>query len=363
MRILIPTFDAGGNMPPMLAIARELVDRGHEVTVLLEPHQTAPGLATRPYVTPFRPRRPRTQLGAAIGLSRVFADRRLATEIVELARREKADAVVVDCLLVATVNALAAAGIRTISVVHTPWSFIHDAARGPFGMIIRLLGGGDAAASLDAPEAVLATAAREFDSDAPVAAHVHHIGPVDHLPRPGARPTGAPLVVISLSTTPNPGQERTLQAIADALADLPVRALLSGGGLVDPAALRLPPNVEAASWIDHDAVLPTAALLVGHGGHGTTVRALAAGVPVLALPVNPLGDQPGIAKALERLGVGARLPRSASPTRIRRDIERLLGDDGMRQRVAAFGARLHAARDLWSAADVIEGETADATPR
>ncbi|WP_191282321.1 glycosyltransferase [Pseudolysinimonas yzui] len=357
MRMLVATFDAGGNMPPMSAIARELAERGHDVTMLLEPHQTAPGLEARPYATPFRPRRPRSQLGAAIGLSRVFADRRLAAEILELARREEADAVVVDCLLVATVNTLAAAGIRTISVVHTPWSFLRDAARGPFGVIIRLLGGGDAAASLDAPEAVLVTSARELDGDAAMPEHVHHVGPVDRLPHPGTPAAGAPLVVVSLSTTPNPGQERTLQAIADALGELPVRGLLSGGGLVETTALRLPDNVDAAPWIDHDAVLPTAALLVGHGGHGTTVRALAAGVPVLALPVNPLGDQPGIAKALARLGIGSRLSRSASPARIRREIQRLLGDAATRQRVATFGARLHHAR-VASATEIIEGVAA-----
>lgn len=353
MRVLVATFDAGGNVPPLLAIARELGRRGHELTVLLEPHQRADGVTVRAYRTPLAPRRPGNQLGAAIGLARVFADRRLAAEIVALAREHRVDAVVVDSLLVATVTALAAAGIRTISVVHTPWTFLSTAARGPFGAIIRLLGGGRATASLTAPDLVLATAAPELEN-APVPPRVRRVGPVDRLPSPGPVGAGDPLIVVSLSTTPNPGQERTLQAIADALAGLPVRGLLSGGGLVETSTLRLPPNVDAAAWIDHDAVLPTASLLVGHGGHGTTVRALAAGVPVLALPVNPLGDQPGIARALVRLGVGARLPRSASAARIRREIERILSDPGMRERAAALGARWRDAPGVAGAADLIE---------
>lgn len=353
MRILVATFDAGGNLPPLLAIARELDRRGHGVTVLLEPHQRADGLPLRPFATTLAPRRPGSQLGAAIGLARVFADRRLAAEVVAVAREERADAVVVDSLLVATVRALAAAGIRTISVVHTPWTFLSAAARGPFGAIIRLLGGVSATASLAAPDLVLATAAPELESG-PVPDRVHQVGPVDRLPSPGPAAAGDPLVVVSLSTTPNPGQERTLQAIADALAGLPVRGLLSGGGLVETSSLRLPPNVEAAGWIDHDAVLPTASLLVGHGGHGTTVRALAAGVPVLALPVNPLGDQPGIAAALVRLGVGARLPSSASAARIRREVERMLADPGMRDRSAVLGERWREAPGAAGAVDLIE---------
>ena len=159
---------------------------------------------------------------------------------------------------------------------------------------------------------------------------------------------------MSLSTTPNPGQERTLQAIADALGPLPVRAVLSGGGLVDPASLRVQPHVEASAWLDHDELLPRAALLVGHGGHGSTVRALAAGVPVLALPVNALGDQPWVGRALERVGMGRMLPGGASPARIRDAVEALLADEHVRERARAFGARLRASSGAAEAAAIIE---------
>jgi UDP:flavonoid glycosyltransferase YjiC (YdhE family) len=354
VRIVVATFDAGGNVPPMLAIARELAARGHEVTVLHEPSQTFEGLPGRPFATPLRDRRPRTRIGTALGLARVFADRRLGREIVAVAHERDADVVVLDCLLVGAARELAASGIRTVSVVHLMYSFLRAATSGPFGLAIRMFGGGRASDALTTPQSVVVTTIREWERDADFPANVRHVGPVEVLPSPASHAEGAPLVVVSLSTTPNPGQERTLQAIADALGTLPVRAVLSGGGLVDPASLRLAPNVEASDWIDHDDLLPRAALLVGHGGHGTTVRALAAGVPVLALPVNALGDQPEVGRALARLGVGGMLPGGASPARIRGAVEALLADAGARARARAFGGRLRAAGGATEAADIVE---------
>lgn len=353
MKIVVATFDAGGNVPPVLAIARELVARGHDVTVLREPHQRMTGLDSRPYATPLAPRRPRTTIGTALGLARVFASRALGREIVDVARETAADVVVLDCLLVGAARELSSAGVRTVSVVHLMLSFLRSATRGPFGLAIRLFGGGRAAAALETPDAVVVTSIATWEIDAHRPAHVHHVGPVEELPSPGA-PDAPPLVVVSLSTTPNPGQERTLQAIAEAVGDLPVRVMLSGAGLVDPASLRLPPNVEAADWIDHDDVLPRASLLVGHGGHGTTVRALAAGVPVLALPVNPLGDQPWVGRALERHGVGRMLSPRASDATIRAAVRGLLADVETRDRARTFGELMRASPGAARAAEVVE---------
>lgn len=353
MRILVTTFDAGGNAPPIIAIARELAARGHEVTLMLEARQSAPGLAVRPYATRLSSRQARTQVGTALGLARVFASVELGREVVGVARELQVDVVVLDCLLVGVARELAAGGLPTVTVVHLLYSFLRAATSGPFGLAIRLLGGGRAAAALESPDAVVVTTIRDWESDPSFPANVRHVGPVESLPPPRAKEE-PPLVVASLSTTPNPGQERTLQSIVDALATLPVRGVISGGNLLDPTSLRLPPNVEAVRWLDHDDVLPRASLLVGHGGHGTTVRALAAGTPVLALPVNPLGDQPWMARALERAGLGRALHGSASPSRIRRAVEELLANGVVRERAEAFGEKLRAAGGVREAADLVE---------
>jgi MGT family glycosyltransferase len=95
------------------------------------------------------------------------------------------------------------------------------------------------------------------------------------------------------------------QAI-DALAELPVRILVTVGRDADPAALGpLPPNVHVERWVPIAAVLHEAAALVTHGGSGTTLAALAAGVPMALLPLS--ADQPRNARLIDDVGAGIAL--------------------------------------------------------
>jgi UDP:flavonoid glycosyltransferase YjiC (YdhE family) len=52
-------------------------------------------------------------------------------------------------------------------------------------------------------------------------------------------------------------------------------------------------------------VMPHAAAMVGHGGFGTTVQALAAGIPVVVVPL--FVDQPHNARRVHDAGVGLAL--------------------------------------------------------
>jgi UDP:flavonoid glycosyltransferase YjiC (YdhE family) len=71
-----------------------------------------------------------------------------------------------------------------------------------------------------------------------------------------------------------------------ALADLPVRVLMTTGGGLDPAELApVPPNARVETWWPQQDVLPHAAAVVGHGGFGTTIATLAAGVPQVVVPL------------------------------------------------------------------------------
>jgi UDP:flavonoid glycosyltransferase YjiC (YdhE family) len=97
------------------------------------------------------------------------------------------------------------------------------------------------------------------------------------------------------------------RAAIDALAPLPVRVLLTVGNPYDPAELGLlPPNVHVEEWVAQDAVAPHAAAIVGHGGHGTTLGALAHGVPQVVVPLFSI-DQWANAAAVERAGAGVAL--------------------------------------------------------
>ena len=54
----------------------------------------------------------------------------------------------------------------------------------------------------------------------------------------------------------------------------------------DPGALGpLPSHVHVEPWVDQDRVFPEADLVVCHGGSGTAFGALAAGVPLVTVPV------------------------------------------------------------------------------
>jgi UDP:flavonoid glycosyltransferase YjiC (YdhE family) len=97
------------------------------------------------------------------------------------------------------------------------------------------------------------------------------------------------------------------RAAIDALAPLPVRVLLTVGNHYDPAELGpLPPNVHVEEWVAQDAVAPHAAAIVGHGGYGTTLGALAHGVPQVVVPLFSI-DQWANAAAVERAGAGVAL--------------------------------------------------------
>jgi UDP:flavonoid glycosyltransferase YjiC (YdhE family) len=89
----------------------------------------------------------------------------------------------------------------------------------------------------------------------------------------------------------------------DALAALPVRVLVTIGNDRDPAELgAVPANVHVARWVPQADVMPHAAAMACHGGHGTVSAGLTAGVPMAVLPL--FADQPFNAKRVHELGAG-----------------------------------------------------------
>jgi enterobactin C-glucosyltransferase len=92
-----------------------------------------------------------------------------------------------------------------------------------------------------------------------------------------------------------------LRAIVEAAREVDATFLLAHG-LPSSAALEpLPPNVQATNWIGLDVLLPTCCAAVHHGGAGTTMAVLGAGLPQLVIPQG--SDQFANADALRRRGV------------------------------------------------------------
>ena len=113
-----------------------------------------------------------------------------------------------------------------------------------------------------------------------------------------------PLVYLSLGTVL--GSAQLLRTAIDGLLPLDVRVLVATGPVVDPAELgELPDRVVALPWVPQPDALRHATAVVHHGGAGTTLAALAAGLPQLILP-QP-GDGPGNAAAVRATGAGSLL--------------------------------------------------------
>jgi UDP:flavonoid glycosyltransferase YjiC (YdhE family) len=89
----------------------------------------------------------------------------------------------------------------------------------------------------------------------------------------------------------------------EAVADLEVRVLLTIGRSLDRSVLDpVPANVHVEAWVEQTHVLHEADVVVCHGGSGTVYGALAAGVPVVAIPI--FADQFENARRVTEAGAG-----------------------------------------------------------
>ncbi|GIF59223.1 hypothetical protein Air01nite_53180 [Asanoa iriomotensis] len=369
MDALFVTVDAGGNLPPALGIAREIVRRGGTARFLgHEPQRRvveAAGFgfeAVRDGLA-YDSAAPRSTLSGLREMTAVFADRGIGADALRLAKAAPTDVVVVDCLLLGALEIVRRSGIPTVSLVHTLWSFFAAEARGPVGAIMRMRGV-RMRPVLESPALSLVTVRAEFEPPgASFPAGVRHVGVVWQdpvAPRPAR--VEPPRVLVSLSTTRFPGQERALESILDGLDGLPADVVVTTGPAIDPAGLRAPANATVHRWADHGALMPGAALVIGHGGHSTTARALSHGVPLLILPMHPLMDQPAIGAAVTRLGVGRSIRKSARPAAIRDAVTALLADGPHRAAATRLGAEIREHDGAVRAVDLIETRTAAHLP-
>jgi len=99
----------------------------------------------------------------------------------------------------------------------------------------------------------------------------------------------------------------------EALAPLPVRVLLTTGlgPDADAIAAQAPAHVHVERWVPQADVLPHAAAVVCHAGSGSTLGALAAGVPIVAVPL--FADQPINARLVEAAGAGVAIDERDVP--------------------------------------------------
>ena len=157
------------------------------------------------------------------------------------------------------------------------------------------------------------------------------------------------LVLVTCSTLFQNDRE-IVEVACEAFSGEPFEAVVTTAD-VDPAGLRPPPNVHIERFVPHSPVLERAACVVCHAGMGITQKALAHGVPVVAVPFGR--DQPEVARRVEVAGAGVRLPaRRLSPDSLRHAVRRAIE---MREGAERVAAAFAAAGGPGAAADALEG--------
>ena len=386
---LFVTFEGGGNVPPVLGLVRRLAARGHDVRVLTEPCLRAAveeaGARLVPFTRHFtREDRAADLIGDSAARTPVGALKRTFGRVVfgparivaEETRRAldggRADAVAVDALMPGALVAAEAARIPRVVLFHMP-EYLPGPGRPAAGpgllpradlagrlrdalmtrIFLRLLGGqlpafNDARRALGlaplrtarelvdqyhAADLRLIQTSEAFDFPiTPPPPNVRYVGPVLDDPDWTAGWRSAwpetdrrPLVVASLSSTFQ-DQRDLLGRIVAALGALEVRGLVTLGPAMAGERFDLPGNVAVVPSAPHARVFPHADAVVTHAGHGTVMRALAHGLPLLCLPMGR--DQDDNAARVVARGAGLRLRPSARPGRIAAAVRRLLDEPG-----------------------------------
>jgi MGT family glycosyltransferase len=386
-RFLFVMLEGGGNVPPQLGVARRLRARGHQVRVLGDPAIEAEVRAAGCEHAPFRAAPHHNLRSREHDLVRDWAIKspmkqfkhlgeqllfgpaeRYARDTVEEAERFQPDALVLDWMLLGAFVAAEKLALPTAALMHTPYALPSPGAtplglgfrpaRGALGRLrdrfmfwmqrrmfdgagLAPLNGARAsfglaplAHALDqmyTPTRILVLTCRAFDfAPATLPPNARYVGAqlddptwVEPWRAPWPESNRAPLVVVGLGSTFQDQRDTTARVIA-ALGALPVRGLVTLGGVFAPDELPAAPNVAVVRSAPHAAVLPEARAVVTHGGHGTVIKSLAHGVPLVCLPLGR-DQRDNAARVVER-GCGLTLDRDAPVETIRRAIARVLDE-------------------------------------
>jgi UDP:flavonoid glycosyltransferase YjiC (YdhE family) len=371
LRLMVAAFGDAGHAFPAISLGRALAERGHEVLIETWERWREPveelGLrfAAAEEYTVFPP--PASDSGDATAAE-------AAKALLPFLEDWRPDALVSDILTVAPPLAAEAAGVPRATLVPHPYPvqqpgkpFFATGAgppRTPIGrslwraatplLEIGLRRGRDelneqrAAMGLAPVERfhggisedlVMVATFPQLEYPRQWPAEVQVTGPMEfELPYSDiALPAGdAPLILVAPSTAKDP-ECRLVRVALEALAGEPVRVLATTNRAQPEEPIDVPGNAVLVDWLSYSQVMPLASLVICHGGHGTTVRALGSGVPVLCCPV--AGDMAENAIRVAWAGAGLSLPwRLCRPAPLRWAARRILGDPSFAARAGEFAA-------------------------
>jgi MGT family glycosyltransferase len=164
------------------------------------------------------------------------------------------------------------------------------------------------------------------------------------------RPADSALIYLSLGSLGSADVDLMRRLVA-VLGDTPHRYIVSKGPQHDQ--YELAPNMWGAEFLPQTTIMPLVNLVITHGGNNTTTEAFHFGKPMIVLPL--FWDQYDNAQRVDETGFGVRLPTYAfGDGDLPAAIERLLGDQELRTRMAGLGAEIRARDGVAKAAAAIE---------
>lgn len=409
-RFLFAMFEGGGNIPPILHLASKLVKRGHSVRVMSDPcnefEVRTAGCEFIPYKrvphrtdksaesTLIKDYEAKDALGGLKVVLNYFCDSALACaqDIMDEIASRPADLIAVHELIYGAYFAAENKGIPAVMLVPSCYTLPAPGMPPPGmmplgglpgkvldGITRRLVGSvmneiapklnstrqalslkpvTDYAHYFDHLARILIMTSPAFDFKGQFGDNVHYVGPVLddpswvgewQSPWPAADPR--PLVIASFGTTFQ-NQEPLIEKTIQAMDGLPVRGLVTLGPAIHHNGFSSPGNVVICPAAPHQKIFPAASVVVTHAGHGTVIRALASGAPLICIPVGR--DQPGNAARVVYHKAGLRLPLKTNAADIRKAIQKVIHTPSYAQNARRLGQIIQADAEGNSAVQQME---------
>ena len=345
MRVLFSSLGSYGHTLPLVPLARATADAGHDVvfatTTAMEPTLSAAGLTAVAAGIPIRDAFARQGLadvapadraripGIQDTIQRAFGEilpGAYSADLLDVIGRGRPDLVVAEAGNIGAMQAAEEVGLPCVR---------HGIGRG--------LTFGHVAAELPHLDIYPPSMQDRDVLDLPGCRPLRPVSATADGPLPRIVDGGPtlPLVYVTLGT--EFGNADVLDAIVRAVDTGDRRVLVAAGPTIDVAALAgYSDLVEVAAWVPQAAVVARAALVVHHGGAGTTLGTCTAGVPHLVVPQG--ADQFRNADAVVTRGVGEQLvPAEVSDATVADAVERLLvPDSAVRSACADVAAEIAA---------------------
>ena len=365
-RYLLVPFPLHGHVTPMVALAAQLVEDGHEVCVVISPpfagvFRDAGCDVTEIDIKPRGGVPENPTLGHRVGRIRrmwdVFREqRRLSEELKRTWSAWRPDAVVTDIMSLWGIRAAEAAGVPFVSFYVTyaiSEQVLLDEVRqnlGPKaaalvrltriariqpGLRRRVTAGAAMALVNTMPE--LQPARESFDE------RFRFVGPLRRgsgrgdADLPWDRIEKEPTLYVSTGTMFTRGPE-FFRKIADAFAGSEWLVVLATSH-TDPADLGpLPGNVIARQYVPQSEVLQHADAFLTHAGMNSAMEGLALGLPMVLVP--RAADQREIARRLEKLGVGIVVAADSEGVRFSEALAQVVADRDVRASLDRISERM-----------------------